>query len=103
MSPRGPCGPEARPTSYVCVRRMSALTSRGAHHGQKIRGRLRRAQTFPRALGIEITFSPEGRTGTRNIRMSTSAENTVSTVSMVSAVRSRESRGDQAILAEVRK
>jgi len=69
MSPRGPCGPEARPTSYVCVRRMSALTSRGAHHGQKIRGRLRRAQTFLRALGIEITFSPEGRTGTRTIRM----------------------------------
>ena len=57
----------------------------------------------PPGAGIEITFSPEGRTGTRTIRMSTSAENTVSTVSMVSAVRSRESRGDQAILAGVRK
>ncbi len=32
-------------------------------------GRLRRAQTFLRALGIEITFSREGRTGTRLIKM----------------------------------
>jgi hypothetical protein len=46
-------------------------------------GRLRRAQTFLRTLGIEITFSREGRTGTRMIRVSTSPENTVSTVSIV--------------------
>ena len=32
-------------------------------------GRLRRAQTSLRALGIEITFSREGRAGTRIIRM----------------------------------
>jgi hypothetical protein len=32
-------------------------------------GRLRRAQTFLRALGIEITFSREGRAGSRIIRM----------------------------------
>jgi hypothetical protein len=56
-------------------------------------GRLRRAQTFLRTLGIEITFSREGRTGARMIRVSTSAENTVSTVSIVSAARSNESRG----------
>jgi hypothetical protein len=31
-------------------------------------GRLRRAQTFLRSLGIEITFSREGRTGTRMIK-----------------------------------
>jgi hypothetical protein len=46
-------------------------------------GRLRRAQTFLRTLGIEITFCREGRTGTRMIRMSTSTENTLSTVSIV--------------------
>src|SRR5262249_5260134 len=53
---------------------------------------------FLRTLGIEITFSREDRTGTRMIRLSTSAENTVSTVS---AARSNGSRGDQAILPEV--
>jgi hypothetical protein len=42
-------------------------------------GRLRRAQTALRALGIEVTFSREGRAGTRIIRMSKAAETTVST------------------------
>jgi hypothetical protein len=41
-------------------------------------GRLRRAQSFLRALGIEIAFGREGRFGTRIIRI------TVSTVSTVS-------------------
>ena len=36
-------------------------------------GRLRRAQTFLRTLGIEVTFSREGRAGTRVISVSTSA------------------------------
>ena len=45
---------------------------------------LRRAQTFLRTLGIDITFSREGRSGSRVIRMRTSLENTVSTVSSVS-------------------
>src|SRR5207247_10901889 len=55
-------------------------------------GRLRRAQTFLRALGIDIAFSREGRGGSRIIRI------TVSTVSIVSAARSNVSRGDQSIL-----
>jgi hypothetical protein len=46
-------------------------------------GRLRRAQTFLRGLGIEITFSREGRAGNRIIRMRSTTENTVSTVSSV--------------------
>ncbi len=37
-------------------------------------GRLRRAQTSLRTLGIEIAFSREGRAGTRIIRMSASHE-----------------------------
>ena len=44
-------------------------------------GRLRRAQTFLRTLGIEVASSREGRAGTRMISVSTSAEPTVSTVS----------------------
>jgi hypothetical protein len=35
----------------------------------------------------EITFSRVGRTGTRTVRVSTRAENTVSTVSIVGATR----------------
>ena len=47
------------------------------------RGRLRRAETFLRVLGIHIAFGREGRAGTRVIRIRTGPENTVSTVSMV--------------------
>jgi hypothetical protein len=73
-----------------------------AKNPRALAGRLRRAQTFLRTLGIEITFSREGRTGTRMIKVSTSGENNVSTVSTVSAARSNGSRGDQAIPAEIR-
>jgi hypothetical protein len=44
-------------------------------------GRLRRAQTFLRAIGIEITFSREGQAGSRMIRLSTLSESSVSRVS----------------------
>jgi hypothetical protein len=51
-------------------------------------GRLRRAQSFLRTLGIEIVFGREGRLGTRTIRITAMGENgshnTVSTVSRVS-------------------
>jgi hypothetical protein len=51
-------------------------------------GRLRRAQTSLRTLGIEITFCLEGRFGTRTIRITAMGENRfhniVSTVSRVS-------------------
>jgi len=46
-------------------------------------GRLGRAQTFLRVLGIEITFSREGRAGRRIIRIRKTLENIVSTVSSV--------------------
>jgi hypothetical protein len=46
-------------------------------------GHLRRAQTFLRTAGIDITFNREGRAGNRVIRIRTSLENTVSTVSSV--------------------
>jgi hypothetical protein len=49
-------------------------------------GHLRRAQTFLRALGIDIAFNREGRAGNRVIRIRASLENTVSTVSNVSSV-----------------
>jgi hypothetical protein len=46
-------------------------------------GRLRRAQTFLRVLGIDVDFRREGRAGNRIIRMRSTTENTVSTVSSV--------------------
>ena len=46
-------------------------------------GRLRRAQTFLRTLGIEVTFSREGQAGTRMITVSTVTEHIVGTVSSV--------------------
>jgi hypothetical protein len=61
-------------------------------------GRLRRAQTFLRTVGIEMTFRREGRGGGRTIKLSSAFETgpppissggtgtTVSTVSTVSAV-----------------
>jgi hypothetical protein len=42
-------------------------------------GRLRRAQAFLRVLGIEITFSREGRADNRIIRLRATQENTVGT------------------------
>jgi hypothetical protein len=57
-------------------------------------GRLRRAQPFLRALGIGVTFTREGRTGTRVIRIRTRAEDTVSTVSTVRTVRTVSSVRD---------
>jgi hypothetical protein len=59
-------------------------------------GRLRRAQTFLRALGIDITFSREGRAGNRIIRMHATVENTVSTVSTVSSIGKNGSGSAQA-------
>jgi hypothetical protein len=46
-------------------------------------GRLRRAQTFLRALGIDIAFSREGQAGSRIIRIHATQENIVTTVSSV--------------------
>jgi hypothetical protein len=48
---------------------------------RELAGRLRRAQTFLRTLGIEMTFGRAGRAGTRTITIRTGRENTVSTVS----------------------
>jgi hypothetical protein len=61
--------------------------SKGSHGWPKnpraLAGRLRRAQTALRTLGIEITFGREGRAGARIIRMSKAPEKTVSTDSSV--------------------
>jgi hypothetical protein len=50
---------------------------------RELAGRLRRAQTFLRTLGIEMTFGRAGRAGTRTITIRTGRENTVSIVSSV--------------------
>jgi hypothetical protein len=70
-----------------------------ARNPRALAGRLRRAQTFLRSVGIEITFSREGRTGNRMIRVSTRPESCVSNVSLVGAASSNGSRDDHTILA----
>jgi hypothetical protein len=72
-----------------------------AKNPRALAGRLRRAQTFLRTMGIEITFSREGRLGTRMIRVSTNAENCVSTVSTVGVARTNGSGRDHPGLAGV--
>jgi hypothetical protein len=57
-----------------------------AKNPRALAGRLRRAQTFLRTLGIEIAFSREGRAGSRVIRMHTNREKTVGTVGSVRTV-----------------
>ena len=70
-----------------CTRNDISRGPAWAKNSRALAGRLRRAQTFLRRLGIEITFSREGRTGTRMIRMTTNAKNAVSAVSIVDAAR----------------
>src|SRR2546422_10439408 len=54
--------------------------------GQAPAGRLRRAQTFLRTLGIEMIFGREGRAGTRTIRISSAFENRRAAASTVCTV-----------------
>ena len=63
--------------------RTDGSTSRAgwSKNPRALAGQLRRAQTFLRALGIHIAFAREGRAGSRIIRMRTSLEDIVSTVS----------------------
>ena len=69
----------------------SGSASDGIHRSgwpkSALAGRLRRAQSFLRTLGIEIAFGREGRLGTRTIRITAIGEdrsrNTVCTVSSV--------------------
>jgi hypothetical protein len=72
-----------------------------AKNPRALAGRLRRAQTFLQTLGIEIAFSREGRLGTRMIRVCTSTENTVGTVSIAGAARSDSSHRDETALARI--
>jgi hypothetical protein len=70
----------------LCTESARDDMSRGrawAKNPRALAGRLRRAQPFLQTLGIEITFSREGRTGSSVIRMHTTLENTVSTLSTV--------------------
>ena len=74
--------------THVAGKAMVGNRSGWPKNPRALAGRLRRAQTPLRALGIEIVFGREGRLGTRTIRITTMGENrthdTVSTVSCVS-------------------
>jgi hypothetical protein len=72
------CGPAPVPGDGLSSGSASWPKNRRA-----LAGRLRRAQTFLRVMGIDIAFGREGRAGTRVIRIRTSLESTLSTVSTV--------------------
>ena len=52
------------------AREEASMSAPWAKNPRALAGRLRRAQTFLRMLGIEITFGREGRSGARMIRLS---------------------------------
>ena len=85
MSERSSWTGSAADLLRVSVERTSqARDSTGwAKNPRALAGHLRRAQAFLRVLGIDITFSRDGRAGSRVIRMRTSLESTVSIVSTV--------------------
>src|SRR6516165_8142705 len=68
----GPYGLGPRQIFCCCPQKVLAKRnssgSSWAKNPRALAGRLRRAQTFLRTLGIEVTFSREGRTGSRMIR-----------------------------------
>jgi hypothetical protein len=64
-------------------RRQTGDSTSWSKNPRALAGHLRRVQTSLRTLGIDISFSREGRTASRIIRIGTSLENTVSTVSSV--------------------
>ena len=57
-------------------------SARWPSNPRTLAGRLRRAQTFLRTLGIEIAFSREGHAGHRIIRIRANPGDIVSTVSV---------------------
>jgi hypothetical protein len=75
-----------RAASHLPDDDVSTKSASWPKHPVALAGRLRRAQTSLRMLGIEIAFSREGRAGTRTIRLSSSVENRATTVSTVSTV-----------------
>jgi hypothetical protein len=89
MSERGSWTGSAADLLRISVERSSQTgdSTGRIKNPRALAGHLRRAQTFLRALGVDITFSREGRAGTRVIRIRRSAENNVSTVSTVSRIR----------------
>jgi hypothetical protein len=87
MSERSSWTGSAADLLRVSVDRSSERISRhstGAQKSPRLAGHLRRAQTFLRALGIEIAFSREGRGGSRVIRMRSSPVSAVTSVSSIS-------------------
>jgi hypothetical protein len=67
----------------------SGYSANWPKNARTLAGRLRRAQTFLRAIGIDIAFSREGRAGNRIISIRQSCDEAVGSVSTVSTVREK--------------
>jgi hypothetical protein len=75
-----------RVATYLAGDDISKKSTDWPRHPGALAGRLRRVQTPLRMLGIEVSFSREGRAGTRTIRISSGDENRARSVSAVSGV-----------------
>src|SRR4029079_19471944 len=64
----------------------SSYTANLPKNPRALAGRLRRAQTFLRAIGIHVAFSREGRAGNRIISIRYTSDEAVRSVCTVSAV-----------------
>ena len=71
----------------------STYSANWPRNPRALAGRLRRAQTFLRAIGIDIAFGRAGRAGNRIINIRSCCEETVATVSTVSEKPTRPPAG----------
>ena len=81
MSSRSSWTGSAADLLRISLEHTGQISNGSLKNARALGGHLRRAQTFLRSLGIDIAFNREGRAGNRVIRIRTSLENTVSTVS----------------------
>ena len=72
--------------------RQSSYTANWPRNPRALAGRLRRTQTFLRAIGIDIAFGREGRAGNRIISIRACCDETIGTVSTVSGVSEKLTR-----------
>jgi hypothetical protein len=70
----------------VGIERTGQSNANWPRNPRALAGQLRRAQTFLRAIGIEIAFGREGRAGNRIIRIRSCCDETGGTVTTVSSV-----------------
>ena len=78
----------------VCIQRASQSSHSASwpRNPGALAGRLRRVQTFLKAIGVDIAFGREGRAGNRIVRIRSCSDEMVGSVSLVSSVSEKPAR-----------